>query len=61
MCGYELVRLCAWQKQTESLDVFMQLCSVEVDCKRGAVMAATLANSGQCPTTGAKVYRVMCL
>lgn len=35
--------------------LLLQLCSVELDCQRGAVMAATLANSGRCPTTGTKV------
>lgn len=33
----------------------LQLCSIELDCRRGAVMAATLANSGYCPITGEKV------
>ena len=35
--------------------LLVQLCSVEVECERGAVMAATLANYGQCPITATKV------
>ena len=34
---------------------FPQICSVELDCERGAVMAATLANGGLCPITGTNV------
>lgn len=32
-----------------------------MDCERGAVMAATLANSGQCPITGTKVISPLSL
>ena len=35
--------------------ICIQLCAVEVDCNRGAVMAATLANGGYCPITENKV------
>lgn len=31
------------------------MCSIEINCYNGAVMAATLANGGVCPITGDEV------
>ncbi|XP_065897800.1 putative glutaminase 2 [Dysidea avara] len=43
--------------QLESiLNYYFQLCSIEITCQNGAVMAGTLANAGVCPITMDKVY-----
>ncbi|XP_003387447.1 PREDICTED: glutaminase kidney isoform, mitochondrial-like [Amphimedon queenslandica] len=39
----------------DTIKLYTRLCSIEIDCYKGAVMAATLANGGVCPITNKQV------
>ena len=41
----------------KSMELYFQACSIEANTETLAVMGATLANGGICPTTGEKVSR----
>ena len=40
----------------EHLDLYFQMCSIQINARLGAVMAATLANGGVCPITHERVF-----
>ena len=40
----------------KSMELYFQSCSIEVNTETLAVMGATLANGGICPSTGEKVH-----
>jgi len=40
---------------SEGLDLYFQQCSTTITCEMGAIMSATLANRGVCPTTNTTV------
>ena len=41
----------------ETLEFYLQSCAIETNTEHLAVIAATLANAGVCPTTGASVFK----
>ncbi len=41
----------------DTLEFYFQCCSIELDCRDMAVVAATLANGGVCPVSGGRVFR----
>lgn len=43
-------------KIEKTMSLYFQMCSIEITTEIGAVMAATLANGGICPTTGEVVF-----
>jgi len=43
-------------KLNDMLGLYFQICSIEITSSLGAVMAATLANGGICPTSGEQVF-----
>lgn len=58
--GYFMREKKAFPPDVELLDVlefYFQCCSIDITTRGMATLAATLANGGTCPTTGAQVFR----
>jgi len=58
--GYFMREKKAFPSETELLDVlefYFQCCSIDITTRSMSVLAATLANGGTCPLTGAQVFR----
>lgn len=41
---------------SENLNLYFQQCSTTINCEMGAIISATLANGGLCPTTEEQVF-----
>jgi glutaminase len=57
--SYYMLEQEAFLKDTDiykTIELYRRSCSIELDVKQLAMAAATLANSGICPTTGDKVF-----
>jgi glutaminase len=42
---------------TSNLDLYFQSCSININSKMGACIASTLANGGECPVNGDKIFK----
>ena len=43
-------------KLSKTLDLYFQICSIEINTQLGAIMACTLANGGICPTNSKQIF-----
>ena len=42
---------------SSNLDLYFQCCSININSKMGSCIAATLANGGECPINGDKIFK----